>query len=74
MIKTAVASGKLELPENITKGSISTLSHEAFKVLVQDEAKPKYPGSNTLYSEDGKYTFTQDSNGRYRMNLIDDAS
>ena len=74
LIKTAVASGELELPENITKCSISTLSHEAFKVLVQDEAKPKYPGSNTLYSEDGKYTFTQDSNGRYRMNLIDDAS
>ena len=72
LIKTAVASGKLELPDNVTKGSISTMAFKAFKVLVQDEAEAKYSDSDTLYSEDGKYTFTKDVNGNYRMHLLDD--
>ena len=30
--------------------------------------------SNTLYSEDGKYTFTKTESGRWQMHLIDDAA
>ena len=72
LIQTAVARGKMELPsENAKNGSI--YAWEAFEVLVKDEAAPKYGWSDTLYSEDGKYTFTKDANGKYKMHLIDDA-
>ena len=70
LIQTAVASGKMEIPEDTRNPS--AYAHKAFEVLVQQEAKPKYPGSTTLYSEDGKYTFTE-VNGRLRMNLVQDA-
>ena len=66
------AAGKIELPENPEHKFAYGLAREAFKVLVQDEAKPKYPGSTTLYSEDGKYTFTEDTNGKLKMHLIED--
>lgn len=74
LIQTAVASGKMELPDNIARGDEASVAHEAFKVLVQDQAQTKNPWSNTLYSEDGKYTFTKDANGKYCMHLIDDES
>ena len=72
MIQTAVAAGKMELPENPKPGTAYTYAKEAFKVLVQDEARPKYAGSATLYSEDGRYTFTKDPNGNLKMHFIDD--
>lgn len=70
LIQTAVASGKMEMPQDTRNPG--AYAHKAFEVLVQQEAKPKYPGSSTLYSEDGKYTFTE-VNGQLRMNLIQDA-
>ncbi len=72
LIQTAVALGKLELPPEDTRNG-SVYAWKAFEVLVQEEAAPKYGWSDTLYSEDGKYTFTKDANGKYRMHLIDDA-
>ena len=47
---------------------------DAFEVLVRDQAAPKNSWSNTLYSEDGKYTFTKTESGRWQMHLIDDAA
>ncbi|MCI6676412.1 MAG: hypothetical protein MSG78_05875 [Clostridiales bacterium] len=73
LIQTAIASGKMTLPDNIAKGDEARLAHEAFDVLVRDEAKPKNSWSKTLYSEDGKYTFTIDAKGKYSMHLLDDA-
>ncbi len=72
LIQTAVALGKIELPSEDAKNG-SVYAWEAFEVLVKDEATPKYGWSDTLYSEDGMYTFTKDSNGKYKMHLIDDA-
>lgn len=72
LIQTAVALGKMELPPEDTKNG-SMYAWEAFEVLVKDEAAPKYGWSDTLYSEDGKYTFTKDANGKYKMHLLDDA-
>ena len=43
-------------------------------MLVRDQAAPKNSWSNTLYSEDGKYTFTKTESGRWQMHLIDDAA
>lgn len=72
LIQTAIALGKMKLPpENAKNGSV--YAWDAFEVLVKDEAAPKYGWSDTLYSEDGKYTFTKDVNGKYKMHLIDDA-
>jgi len=72
LIQTAVALGKMELPPEDAKGGAG-YAWKAFEVLVKDEAAPKYGWSDTLYSEDGKYTFTKDANGEYRMHLLDDA-
>lgn len=72
LIQTAVALGKMELPTEDARDG-SGYAWKAFEVLVQEEAAPKYGWSDTLYSEDGKYTFTKDANGKYRMHLIDDA-
>ena len=72
LIRTAVALGKMELPPEDAKNG-SMYAWEAFEVLVKDEAATKYGWSDTLYSEDGKYTFTKDVNGKYKMHLIDDA-
>ena len=71
LIRTAVALGKMELPPEDAKNG-SMYAWEAFEVLVKDEAATKYGWSDTLYSEDGKYTFTKDVNGKYKMHLIDD--
>jgi len=69
LIQTAVASGKMEFPSEKCSGSAS---HQAFKVLVQDEAAKKNEWSDTLYSEDGHYTFTLTGDGKYQMHLLDD--
>lgn len=72
LIQTAVARGKMEQPPEDAKNG-AEYAWKAFEVLVKDEAAPKYGWSDTLYSEDGKYTFTKDANGKYKMHLIDDA-
>ncbi len=69
LVQIAVASGKMEVNENISAGSAV---REAFKVLIEDESKTKYNWSTTKYSEDGKYTFTLDEDGSYKMHLLDD--
>ncbi|MBR1623790.1 MAG: hypothetical protein IJ675_07790, partial [Pseudobutyrivibrio sp.] len=71
LVQTAVASGKLQLPE-AGETADPQIAYKAFKALVMDEAAPKYPWSDTLYSEDGKYTFTRDSRGNLKFNLIED--
>lgn len=72
LIQTAVALGKMEPPPEDAKTG-AEYAWEAFEVLVKEEAAPKYGWSDTLYSEDGMYTFTKDANGKYKMHLIDDA-
>lgn len=73
LVQTAVALGKMELPTEETNCYPGIAANEAFEVLVKDQASPKYSWSDTLYSEDGKYTFTKDVNGKYQMHLINDA-
>lgn len=72
LIQTAVALGKMEQPPEDARNG-AEYAWKAFEVLVKDEAAPKYGWSDTLYSEDGKYTFTKDANGKYQMHLLDDA-
>lgn len=73
LVQIAVASGKMEMPsEEDGRGQAERNAYDAFNILVKGEAKPKYAGSSTLYSEDGKYTFTQTADGRLSMHLIDD--
>ena len=69
LIQTAVASGKMEIA---TDSCASFDAHKAFTVLVQDAAAKKNSWSNTLYSEDGHYTFIPTEDGKYQMHLIDD--
>ena len=68
LVKKAVESGKLELTEDM--GATMALN-KAFKVLVEDEARPKYGWGTTKYSADGNYTFTQNPDGSYDMHLVD---
>ena len=72
LVQTAVALGKMEMPTDDTKCNIGSAVLEAFEVLVREQATLKNSWSNTLYSEDGKYTFTKTESGRYQMHLIDD--
>lgn len=74
LVQTAVALGKMELPTDEKKCIPDRVAMDAFKVLVRDQAAPKNSWSNTLYSEDGKYTFTKTESGRWQMHLIDDAA
>lgn len=69
LIQTAVASGKMEMPPE-KGGGLEKV--EAFKVLVEDEASKKNAWSDTLYSEDGYYTFTTSTDGKLQMHLLDD--
>lgn len=73
LVQTAVALGKMELPTDEANCNPGRTARDAFEVLVRDQAAPKNSWSNTLYSEDGKYTFTKTESGRYQMHLIDDA-
>ena len=70
LVQTAVAAGKLTLESDDTNAH--NIARKAFDVLVKEQAAPKYPWSDTLYSEDGKYTFSKQENGRYKMYLIED--
>lgn len=72
LVQTAVALGKMELPKDEENCDPGRTAMEAFKILVQQQAAPKNSWSNTLYSEDGKYTFTKTESGRYEMHLLDD--
>ena len=74
LVQTAVALGKMELPTDEKKCIPDRAAMDAFEVLVRDQAAPKNSWSNTLYSEDGKYTFTKTESGRWQMHLIDDAA
>ena len=74
LIQTAVALGKMELPVDEAKSNPLKVAMDAFEVLVRDQAAPKNSWSNTLYSEDGKYTFTKTESGRWQMHFIDDAA
>ena len=73
LVQTAVALGKMELPTDEKKCIPDRAAMDAFEVLVRDQAAPKNSWSNTLYSEDGKYTFTKTESGRWQMHLLDDA-
>lgn len=70
LVQTAVVAGKLEVDTDARSGWAA--AHEAFNVMIRDEAAAKYAWSDTLYSEDGHYTFTKDGNGRLKMHYIDD--
>ena len=72
LVQTAVALGKMELPTDEKNCDPGRAASNAFDVLVREQAAPKNSWSNTLYSEDGKYTFTKNESGRYQMHLIDD--
>lgn len=74
LIQTAVALGKMELPKDEANCNPGSATREAFETLVRDQSAPKNSWSNTLYSEDGKYTFTKTEDDKYRMHLIDDAN
>lgn len=73
LVQTAVALGKMELPTDGANCDPARIAMDAFEILVQKQAAPKNAWSNTLYSEDGKYTFTKTESGRYQMHLLDDA-
>ena len=72
LVQTAVALGKMELPTDEESCNPGRAAWDAFEVLVGDQAAPKNSWSNTLYSEDGKYTFTKAESGRWQMHLLDD--
>ena len=71
LVQIAVASGKLELTEDI-KGYEA--AKNAFQVMVIDQADSKYSWSTTKYSEDGKYTFTMKEDGSYEQHLVEDSA
>ena len=73
LVQTAVALGKMELPTDAANCDPARTAMDAFEILVREQAAPKNTWSNTLYSEDGKYTFTKTESGRYQMHLLDDA-
>ena len=73
LVQTAVALGKMELPTDEENCDPGRVAWNAFEVLVREQAAPKNSWSDTLYSEDGKYTFTKTENGRWQMHLLDDA-
>lgn len=73
LVQTAVALGKMELPTDEENSNPERAAWDAFEMLVRDQAAPKNAWSNTLYSEDGKYTFTKTESGRWQMHLLDDA-
>lgn len=72
LVQTAVALGKMELPTDEANCNPARTTMDAFEILVRGQAAPKNSWSSTLYSEDGKYTFTKTESGRYQMHLIDD--
>ena len=69
LVRLAVAEGKMEVSED--KVPFEAV-FEAFRVMVEDEAAPKYGWSSTKYSEDGKYTFTKKEDGTYEWHLVQD--
>lgn len=69
LVRLAVAEGKIEVSED--KVPFEAV-FEAFRVMVEDEAAPKYGWSSTKYSEDGKYTFTKKEDGTYEWHLVQD--
>lgn len=71
LVQTAVALGKMELPTDEENCDPRRTAWNAFELLVKDQATSKNSWSNTLYSEDVKYTFTKTESGRYQMHLID---
>ena len=73
LVQTAVALGKMELPTDEENSNLERAAWDAFEVLVRDQAAPKNSWSDTLYSEDGKYTFTKTESGKWQMHLLDDA-
>ena len=69
LVRLAVAEGKIEVSED--KVPFETV-FEAFRVMIEDKAAPKYGWSDTKYSEDGKYTFTKKEDGTYEWHLVQD--
>lgn len=70
LVQLAVTEGKMtteEVEENET-GAWGM----AFERMIEDEAKAKYPWSSSRYSEDGKYVFTTDEDGKTEWNLVED--
>lgn len=70
LVQTAVAAGKLEV--DVDTKNVYGIGREAFNLMIRDEAAAKYAWSDTLYSEDGRYTFTKDEDGRLKMHFVDD--
>ena len=69
LVRLAVAEGKMEVSED--KPPFIAV-REAFRVMIEEEAAPKYGWSSTKYSEDGKYTFTKKEDGTYEWHLVED--
>lgn len=69
LVQTAVAGGKMEISEDTNAGYAGL---DAFDLLIKEPAASKYRWSTTKYSEDGKYTFTLNSNGKYEMHTVQD--
>ena len=69
LVRLAVAEGKMEVSEDKPP---FTAVREAFHVMIEEEAAPKYGWSSTKYSEDGKYTFTKKEDGTYKWHLVED--
>lgn len=70
LIQIAVAGGKMKSSEDIPGYKAAK---EAFRVMIEDNAKTKYGWSTTRYSEDGRYTFTLQEDGSYQRHLIEDS-
>ncbi|MBR1634650.1 MAG: hypothetical protein IJ682_06275 [Lachnospiraceae bacterium] len=72
LVQTAVAAGKLDI--DMDTRDVYGVGRKAFNVMIRDEAAAKYGWSDTLYSEDGRYTFTKDGNenDRLKMHSVDD--
>lgn len=70
LIRLAVAEGRMEVSEDKVPFESA---FEAFRVMIEDEAAPKYTWSSTKYSEDGKYTFTKKEDGTYERHVVQDA-
>lgn len=63
LLEEAVSSGAIELNEDV---SIQENLFRAEKVLIEDKAKPMYPWSTSLYSEDEQYRIYSEAEGGVR--------
>ena len=72
--ENALTAVSLAFPLQMLLVAVATGTGVGMNALLSRALGAKNSWSNTLYSEDGKYTFTKTESGRWQMHLIDDAA